>query len=75
LVVHAVVELGDSVTERTTLHAERNPTVHAARALVRDFLITLGQIDLVPVAQSHWYGAIVRTLAWNIEEPGDLTHP
>ena len=74
LAVDEIVPFRDLVAERAPLVAERNPAVHAARALVADFLLGCRQVDLVPIRQADMNRARVGLGPLDLDEAGDVTH-
>jgi hypothetical protein len=72
--VHQIVPIGDEVAERTALMAERHAAVHAAGRLLRERLLGVGEVDLLPVA--HTLGDRPRgpLVALDLEETSRLTH-
>ena len=62
LAVDEIVPVGDHVAQGAALMAERNPAVHAARALVAHLLVGLGQIHFLPVPDA--LGDRPRPRAW-----------
>ena len=61
--VDQVVPLGDEVTQRTPVVAERNPAIHAAGGLVLQHVVGEVLVDLVPVAEAQRDRPALRGLA------------
>ncbi len=72
--VHEVVPFRDEIPERASLVAERDPAVHAARALTDDLVLGERLVDLAPVPQPHRHGAARRQLSAELEETCGLAH-
>ena len=72
--VGQIVPVRDQVPERTALMAERDPAVHAARALRLHVRLGLEQVDLFPVADPHLDRPRLRLGPPDLHEAGDLTH-
>ena len=72
--VHEVVPLGDEVPERAARVAERDPAVHAARALRAHLVGREVLVDLFPVEHAHRDRAPRRQLPPVLHEPRRLTH-
>src|SRR3989344_3139351 len=72
--VHQVVPVGNDVAERATLVAERNAAVHAARALLFQFVVGERQHYLAPVAHALGDRAIRLLRPLEFHEAGSLTH-
>ena len=72
--VDEIVPVGDDVAERAALMAERDAAVHAARALVAQLRVRLGQVDFLPVVDALVDRARLRLRALDLDETGGLTH-
>ena len=72
--IDEVVPVGNQVPERATLVAERNPAVHAPRALARQLLLGLELEVLVVVAHALTWVALVETDPVDLQECAELTH-
>src|SRR3954468_16577567 len=74
LPVNEIVEVGNDVVDRAALHAERDPAVHAARALHSRRLVVEAQVELAVVLAPR-LGRLVRLFqALVLQEPRDLAH-
>ena len=74
IAVDEIVPVGNQVAQWTPLVAERDAAVHAARRLILEARLRVGQIGFVPVVDALADGAHRRLLARDLDEPGDLTH-
>ena len=73
--VHQVVPLGDQGPQRTTVVAERDTAIHAARSLDLEGLLRELLVDLFPVLEAQVDGPANRGLAVGVlEEAVRISH-
>src|SRR5688572_539345 len=72
--VNKVVPVGNDVSQRTTLVAEGNPTIHASRCLDLQLVFREVLVDLLPVVDPFCNGTTLRCYAWKFDEALWVTH-
>jgi len=72
--VHKVIPIGNEVSERTTVVAERNTTVHAPTRLRSNLIGWEILVDLFPVTESDRHGPPLRKFALPLKESCCFTH-
>ena len=74
IAIDEIVPVRNQVPERTSLMAERDAAVHAARRLILERGLGIRQIDLAPVLKTLGNRARRRLLPRDFDEPGDFAH-
>src|SRR5262249_59608966 len=72
--IDEVVPVRDDVPERAALVAEGDAAVHAACPLGAQDVVRGLLLELAPVLEPRRDGLFVHLLAFELEEPGHLTH-
>ena len=72
--IHEVVPVGDQVAQWAAVVAERNPAVHAARALVAQLLHRSLQLELAVVADALTRIPLWDPVALDLQEAAELAH-
>jgi hypothetical protein len=72
--VDEIVPVGNQISERAAVVAERDAAVHAATGLMSQLMLVEVLVHLLPVAQSHRHGSARWRLAFPLQKPGRLTH-
>ncbi len=74
LAVHQVVEVGDDVVDRAAVVAERDATIHAARALDLGFAVRQREHELLVMLHARFGRFVCLVLAGKFEKAGRLAH-